>query len=302
MFLLFLGLSLFFWFLINLSKSYITDVEFSVEFVDLPSKMQLQSKSDETLVLTVKSIGFNLLKHKYRNKKIQYSLKELKRKNKQSYYSVSSNNINFIQSQFSGETDVLKIRPDTLFFEFGVKKFKKISVNPKIEIQYKIGYGLSEELKFSPKEVTISGPEGVIDTINEVKVKPFVMDNVSESFEAEIMVVSPGPNVEIEPSKIKVKAQVEKFTEGSFDMSYKVINVPSKAIISTYPKELKLIFQVSLENYNKVLKEGFEIICDYEHSEKNNLDYLIPKVIKMPDFISSVRIVPEKVEFLIKSK
>ena len=31
MFLLFLGLSLFFWFLINLSKTYITDVEFEVE-------------------------------------------------------------------------------------------------------------------------------------------------------------------------------------------------------------------------------------------------------------------------------
>ncbi|MGB5244220.1 MAG: YbbR-like domain-containing protein [Lutimonas sp.] len=302
MFLLFLGLSLFFWFLINLSKTYITDVEFDVEYVDLPGKLQLQSKSEESITLTIKSIGFSLLKHKYRNRKIQYSLKEIKRKGKQSYFSVSSSNLNFIQSQFTGETDLLKISPDTLFFEFGIKKFKKVAVLPKMEIQYKIGYGLSENLKFTPKEVTISGPEGMIDTINEVQVKPLILANVSDSFEQELMVISPAKSVSIEPEIIKVSGKVEKFTEGSFDMGYKVINVPPSAIISAYPKELKLIYQVSLENYNKVLAEGFEIICDYEQAEKNNLDYLLPKVTKMPDFVSSVRIVPEKVEFLIKNK
>ena len=121
--------------------------------------------------------------------KIQYSLKAIKRKNKQSYFSVSNSNLNFIQSQFTGETDVLKISPDTLFFEFGVKKFKKVAVLPDMEIQYKIGYGLSEKLRLTPKEVTISGPEGVIDTINEVQVQPLILTNVSDSFEQELMVM-----------------------------------------------------------------------------------------------------------------
>ena len=36
------------------------------------------------------------------------------------------------------------------------------------------------------------------------------------------------------------------------------------------------------------------------NSEKNNLGYLIPKIITKPDFIKSVKIIPTKIDFLIQ--
>ena len=50
----------------------------------------------------------------------------------------------------------------------------------------------------------------------------------------------------------------------------------------------------------KVSKLSFKIECDYSVSEKNNLGYLIPKIIEKPDFIKSVKIIPTKVDFLIQ--
>ncbi|MDZ7614928.1 MAG: hypothetical protein U5K51_15450 [Flavobacteriaceae bacterium] len=47
--------------------------------------------------------------------------------------------------------------------------------------------------------------------------------------------------------------------------------------------------------------DGFEVVCDYSDSKNNKLDHLIPRVIKKPEFVSAVRVVPNKVEYLIKN-
>ena len=49
-----------------------------------------------------------------------------------------------------------------------------------------------------------------------------------------------------------------------------------------------------------VSESSFLVECDFEVSEKNNLTYLIPKIISQPDFIKSVKIIPKEIDFLIQ--
>jgi hypothetical protein len=71
-------------------------------------------------------------------------------------------------------------------------------------------------------------------------------------------------------------------------------------IISTYPKEVKVVYQVALTDFNKIPENGFRVQCDYKQTEDNGLDYLIPKIVDKPEIIHDVKIVPNKIEFLIK--
>ena len=299
-FLLFLGLSFFFWLIINLSKEYITELPFEAEYVDLPSNKLFQSEPENQVKLSIKSIGFNILKYKFRTKKVQISLKDVKR-SKGNCYIKTADNLNFLQSQFPAETSILKINPDTLKFDFGSRKTKKVPVNHRVGLQFQYGFNVVGQIEVTPGEVSVSGPESVIDTLHFVLTEQRVLENISEDIAEDVKLVADNDRVVFEPGEVQVRAKVDRFTEGTFNLTYKVINVPSNALISTFPKELKLVFQVPLSDFNKVLPGGFEIICDYKETEKNKLDHLTPKIIKQPDFVNSVRVVPNKVEFLIKN-
>ena len=299
-FLLFLLLSLLFWTLIKLSKNYISDVEFNLVYTDEPKNKLFEKEPDQKVVLTLKTMGFKLLKYGLEQRELNYSLNDIKKIKGSKYYSLTKTNINLLQAQLSAETTVLKIKPDTLYFEFGVKKSKKVKIISHVNLQFKPGFNLIKDQVIEPNKITISGPKNIIDSINEIHTEIIELNNIFEPFENKINLVNPTNSISLSTNQVTIKGDVEKITQGIFLLAYKVINLPNKYLISTYPKEVKVIFQVALKDYNKISENSFKIECDYKQTEDNNLEYLIPKIVEKPEILFDVKLVPNKIEFLIK--
>ncbi len=298
-FLLFLSLSFLFWMIIKLSEEYIYDVKFRVEYTDLPAKLLMQKEPSHEIILSLKTVGFKLLKYRIKEKKVNFSLANIVKKDKHNYYTITRTNFKFIQSQFSAETELLNIKPDTLFFEFGKKFSKKVKVISQVELEFRPGYNVIDQLKLIPAEVSISGAEGVLDSISGIKTEKLKISDVSKNIDQKISLIIP-ENITVKPTEIQIKAEVDKFTQGSFTLPVEVINIPRKVLITTFPKELKVIYTVPFSDYNKVVPESFKVICDYRETKEGELDYLIPKIVDKPAMVSSVRVVPKKIDFLIK--
>ena len=301
-FLLFLILSVLFWSLIKLSKEYISDVEFDLVYSDIPNNKLIQNEPDQKVKLTLKTIGFRLLNYEFKKRVLDYSLTEIERKGGSMFYSVTRSNTNFLQAQLSAETVVLNIEPDTLFFDLGVKRSKKVPIVSQVEYSFKTGFNFVGNHVLNPAEVTISGPEKVIDTINEVLTSSFHIKDISESFEQSVSLEVPNDAVVLSDEVIMVSGVVDKITDGSYKLPFEVINLPRNVIISTYPKEVKVVYQVALKDYNKIPENSFRIQCDYKQTQDNDLDYLIPKLVERPEIVSNVKIVPNKIEFLLKKQ
>jgi YbbR domain-containing protein len=200
----------------------------------------------------------------------------------------------------SAETVVLKINPDTLYFDLGIKKSKKVKIISDVNLEFKPGFNLLKSYNLEPKFITISGPSKVIDSIDEIYTEPINLTDIFESFDKKINLKYPNKMISFSTDQISIKGEVEKITEGSFTLPFKVINLPKNYFISTYPKEVKVVYQVALKDYNKISKNSFVVHVDYKQTEKNNLDYLIPKIIEKPEILFDVKLVPNKIEFLIK--
>jgi hypothetical protein len=299
-FLLFLTMSILFWTLIKLSKNYIAEVEFNLVYTEIPKNKLLQNEPSAKIKLTINTIGFKLLKYSFKTRNLNYSLTDLKRKEGSIYYSLSKSKLNYLQAQLTAETKVLKIEPDTLFFDLGVKKSKKVPIISKANLQFKTGYNLVKKYTLHPDVVTVSGPTKFIDSISEIITEKLDLLDISSSFEQELKLVVPNNSVALDLQNTTIKGDVEKITEGSFQLSYRVINLPKNYYISTFPKEVKVVYQVALTDYNKISENSFEVVCDYKETEDNNLDYLIPKVVEKPEILFDVKLVPNKIEFLIK--
>ena len=300
-FLFFLSLSFVFWLLINLSKTYTVDIPFRLEYLDLPGKKLFQSDPDHQVILSLKAAGFKIIRYKIKKNTLEYPLSNIKRKGNKTYFSLTKSNHSYLQSQLADEATVLKVKPDSLFFDLGEKSFKKVIVRQGMGLKFRNGYDLVGSLSISPELVVLSGPKGILDTIRSLDLGEIDLREITGSFVQKVSLKSPDKKIALEPALVTIKGRLDKFTEGTFELEYKVINVPSKAIISTFPKEIKLVFQVPLLDYDKVSAEGFEVICDYRDSKNNKLDHLIPRVVKKPEFVSAVRVVPNKVEYLIKN-
>lgn len=299
-FLLFLFLSILFWSLIKLSKEYIAEVEFDLVYSDVPNNKLIQNEPKKTVTLTLRTVGFKLLNYGFKRRALDYSLREIARKNGSLYFSETRSNTNFLQAQLSAETVVLNIQPDTLFFDLGVRKTKKVRIMSQVDFQFKTGFSFVKPFGMNVKEINISGPEKVIDTIYEVYTEPFELKDISESFEQKIKLMSPNKAVDLSVDEIILTGEVDKITDGSYTIPFEIINLPKNVIIRTYPKEVKVVYQVALKDFNKIPENGFRVQCDYKQTEDNNLEYLIPKIIEKPEIIHDVKIVPNKIEFLIK--
>ena len=299
-FLLFLLLSFLFWTLIKLSREYISEVEFGLNYTDVPKNKLIQNEPSEKIKLTLKTSGFKLLRYGFKPKVLDYTLTEIDRKSGSEYYSETSSNINFLQAQLSAETVVLNAEPDTLFFDLGVRKSREVRVVSEVNFEFKTGFNFVQPVQMQPDLVTISGPEKVIDTINEVYTQDITLQDLSASFSRKVGLRPPNDAVELSVQEVNVIGEVDKITDGSFSIPFEVINLPRNYLISTYPKEVKVVFQVALKDFNKIPENSFRVQCDYKQSEDNNLDYLIPQVVEKPEIIFDVKVIPNKIEFLIK--
>ncbi|TMM30997.1 hypothetical protein FDT66_03255 [Polaribacter aestuariivivens] len=298
----FLLASVLIWFLITLSKEYVTTLNYPIEYNSISQNKLLQSAPRKEINLIVKASGFKLLKTNFGKKPIQIKANNLSRKKNDIYYILTKNQLGSIQKQLPSGVRVQEILQDSLLLDLGTLTSKKIALKPNVDIQYFIGYDLSNEIKIIPDSIVVSGPKKEIDSLSALELSSLVMKDVKSDFKKEVSILKPknSTNLKFKKTKVYVEGKVEKFTEGTLKVPYRITNLPSDVKLTTLPKTVEIVFVVSLSNFNKINEGSFQVECNYNVAKENNLNYLIPKVTQASKFVKSYKIVPNKVDFLIQ--
>lgn len=301
-FLVFLSLSFVIWFLIELNKTAISQVVFEVEYTGISQSNIIQNKPVEKVEATIKASGFTLLKFKIRSKKIKFNLLSISKDNQKSYL-LPNEQLAKINSQFSSKVEIVKIHTDTVFLELGKKIIKKVPVKLNIDITYKLGYHLVNTFELQPDSITVLGGEKYVSKIDEIPTKLIKIDNAYENISENVGLVQQEEfkNVSYSESEIKVVGEIDKITEGKFFIPVKIVNVPKEITVFPFPKEIQIIYQSGLAQFDKINNKSVEIFFDYHQYKKDTLlQYLTPIVKYKSDLITSLKIEPSQVEILIK--
>ena len=127
-----------------------------------------------------------------------------------------------------------------------------------------------------------------------------VYSNIKEVLKIKIPKIK---NISMENSSVTIIGEVDKFTEGRFTFPVTIINKPEGVKISPFPKEIEVIYQAGLSNFSKIKKSNITVVFDYMQYENDSLvRYLSPVVEQKSDLISSLKINPSKIEFLIQKE
>ncbi len=303
-FLFFLVLTSIIWLLIELSKTYTSSAVFKVDYKNLSTDKLLQNNPVTEINAAFRAPGFNLLKYKFLRPKLTLNLNNIS-KNNDVYYILPNRQISSLNGQLSVGTELISILNDTIFIELGNNVSKKVPVNTDLEIKFKLGYNLTEKLKVIPDSVTITGPEKYIDSIKAISTDHVKIDDIYENIDIELELIKMNKikNVILSESKIKVVGEVDKFTEGSFRYPVVIINEPEGFKINPFPKEIEVVYQVGLTNFNKISENSISVVFDFMQYENDTLiQFLTPIIKQKSDYISSMKISPDQIEFLIQKK
>jgi len=298
----FLIASVLIWMLITLSKEYTATLRFPLKYSDFPQDKLLQKEPLSEIDVIVKSSGFNILKSRLSDKNLVFNAKSLNKKSSSQYYFLTRNQFKSVQKQLQSGVQLQEISLDTIFLDLGSLISKKVPLKSNLEINYHIGYDILESVSMDPDSILISGPKGQIENIKIINLELLKLEDVKSDFSKNVKIILPENtgNIKLNSKFTKISGEVEKFTEGTFKISFKVLNLPKDINLTTLNKTIEVVFVVALSNFDKVNKDFFEVVCDYNIAKENKLNYLIPKVTVNSRLIKSFKVIPNKIDFLIQ--
>ncbi|MEN8858125.1 MAG: CdaR family protein [Flavobacteriaceae bacterium] len=285
----------------KLSKEYDTTIKYPISYQNLPNDKLLQEDPLSEIDVHIKATGFKLISAEIFPKNLLIDASNIYSKSINDYYLLLSQQRLSLQKQMRTGVQIDHFINDSIKFNLGLLKVKKVPVKVATDITYSSGYELNGVLQVSPDSITINGPEFILDTIHFVSTTLLQKKGINNSIDQELMIKNfdASSNVKFNQKKVAVKALVEKYTEGTFEVPFEIVNLPEGMTINTFPKLVKITFRVALSNFNKVDASSFVIECNYKMSNENSLSYLIPRLVEKSSLVKNTKISPLKIDYII---
>jgi len=281
----------------KLSKEYTNTLIFEIDKQNVPLEHVILSDSSNVLAVTLKTHGFKWLNYYMSSPKIKIDFAKDVYKKDSTY--IWHKPIKYLaNTQFDDQVELLNISPDTLYFKYGVNLIKKVPVKLKSEIKYALGYDISGDYQLKPDSITIIGPDVLVSQLDFIETKKVSLVDVKTDIEKNLELNLPNAtDLKFSNKTSVLKASVEKFTEGKLKVPIEVINIPKGKKIKYFPKEITVLYYVSLNNFNSVSVKDFKVVCDYGKVEK--VSTLIPELSEIPKQVKNAKINQQPIEFII---
>ncbi len=295
----FLFFSAMVWVLVQLSKDYTQVVSIPLEYVNPPMDKSVAEEKPGSAEIRMQDKGFSILYFQLFTPELQIDLEQAREENGQLVYSFEDNRED-ITRQLDIDFEETRFLVEELIIDFQPKKLKRVKVVPRLNLSYAVGYSANEEIRLNPDSVDVSGPESIIDTLTEIKTFLLKKNDISDDISGKVAIDTTGLGMlSFYLTEVSYALEVEKFTEGQVQVPVEVQNVPQGVNLSIFPQEVKLFYQVNLKQYDLVHPEDFSVVCDFEDITEGQ-DYLLPELVRKPEFVTNIRLSERKIQFIIK--
>ena len=298
-FFLFFLLSFMFLLLTKLTKDYTKTITFQIKPINSAENFVILKDTSHKLNITLRTYGFKFLRYYLSNPEVTVDLKDLNSKGNE-YFWTNKIGLAHINSQFGESVEIMAVSPDSLIFRFDRNAVKKIPVVLKSDIIFAPGFNISENLTLLPDSIKLIGPKILLDTITRLETQVLNLKDVKSDIDTPLNLILPDSSLNFVYShkEIRVKGDVEKFTEGIVDVPVDVINIPSNLKINFFPKTIGVSYYTSLSNFEEVNKNDFIIECDFKNIVEGRT-YLEATLVKFPPKVKNLKLNQKRIEFII---
>lgn len=299
-FLLFFVLSFSILILTKLSKSYTATIPFEINPINVDDTFVVLNKDQLKLNITMETYGFNWLRYAINTPKLDVDFKtDVVKIDSSLIWSVSRGFSN-INNQFNKQKKVISINPDTLLFKYDINNIKYVPVQLNTTVNFAEGYNTLETFTTLPDSVKLIGPKTILDKVKVINTESLELNDIKTdvNIALQLNLDSLGNQVKTNVKEVNFELGVSKFSEGIVQLPIEILNSPKGKRINYFPKQISISYATSLENFNNITATDFKIICDYKEAIDDA--FLTPIIVKQPEGVKNVRLLQQKIEFIIK--
>jgi len=300
-FLLFLILSASFWFVNVLDKVRETTIDIPIRYVSVPQNIEFTNNVPISIKVSVRDNGKELLNYSRKNNKpIAINF------NRQFYQNgtivVSADEIRQVLIRYlSPTTAITQIQPDSLVVAYRKLETRNVRVQLEKHISLAQEYVLDENIVIEPSQVAVVGAGMLFDTLSFVKTNVLELHNLKDTV-TRVVKIKPIAGLRFVPDEVKVKLNVERFTEKRIVVPVTVINCPDDILLRIFPSQVELSFNVPMSRFSTINVNAVRVLFDFEQLNGDNKLKHTLKIENNEPLIRNLRLRPSDVEYLIEEK
>lgn len=298
-FLVFLAISICFWWLKTLRETTTYTQEFNVTISNLPNEIIVTSGKPDKVRVTLNCTGSDLLKYKMVNHSytINLNYKTLeKTRSKLSMDNVTLRRL--VSRELNNSLKIASIYPNQIEMTYAKGTYKRAPIIFKGQVKADKQHVLCG-IELLTEVAKVYAPEDIYDNITCVYTEPLNLKNIQDTTVTRVALTSIN-NVKIVPDSIDVRICVDLYTEASIQSPILCANIPRNKVLRFFPSKADIKYRVSAKNDKEIKETDFVIFVDYNKIKKNDT-FATLELGSHPDFVSNVRFNPEKVEFVIET-
>ncbi|MDQ3072028.1 MAG: YbbR-like domain-containing protein [Bacteroidota bacterium] len=293
-----LALSGVLWMLTSLNESYSTSVNLRINYQNKPEGKVYVKPLPQSLSLTVKGKGWDLLGLKIRGGFEQLNVNLLDHKWRPY---IHTRTLRFsMQQQLSPKVTVSEIYPDTISLEAEKKLTRKLPV----KLNYKLSFGKQFELggfiTSKPDSIVVTGPASVVSRLKAVGTDLIDLDGLEKETRIKVeLVQSPQHNIQYQQNEVTVFIPVYQLSEQTVELPVEIINPKFGGDVKLIPEKVNLTYQTTLNRFKDIKAEQFQAVVDGSQVDTSQHQLLRVQIITQPDFTYHLRLKEEYVDYVI---
>lgn len=290
------------WLLIKLAKDYSTQTSYTVYYSEVPVNKWI-STPEQSVKLSFDADGFATLRHnliREQRRVVVVPLDEVPYRLEGGVtYSYSSQYIAELVAEHLGiAASNITINDDKQYFNMEDLQSKILPVRIPLDIKLQRQYQIYGSPSITPNQVTVFGPQRLLDTLECVWTEPLISSNVSENVEGELEIDLLDGAIRCSDEKVHATVAVEPFTETDIEIP---VTVRDSLSLRFFPETIKVKCMVAVKDYPSLNASLFRVEADTAqlHQLQPLLDVSITKIPPMVQVLSSE---PSRVEYLILNR
>ncbi|MEI6059220.1 MAG: hypothetical protein WCR72_00860 [Bacteroidota bacterium] len=305
-FLVCLVISILMWLFTELMKDYSDEIKYNITFTNVPKDLILTNSGDSVITIGMNAQGFELLAAKYARKirTLTIDLSTLKIRQTSDGYSAympSSRLMEQLGQQIRFQNQITVIKPDTLFFRFSEIFRKQVPVRPDVTYTVSSQYDITDSMEFSPRFVTVASIKSITDTLSFVKTQKLRLSQLDSNISVKIPLFKGNyaSLMKYSSDSVTVKFTVEQVTEASYPVPVSIVSNGENMKI--FPDKVDVICRVPLSVYPHIEASDFATQVSYFPALVKEKKLRVA-LVKVPEKVRVLKIIPAEVEYIIIAK
>ena len=297
-----------FWFLTALNDEYRTEVEFPIEFTDIPKNYSFYGDPPDKLVATIEDAGFTIIRYRF-----SYVFSSLK-------FDVSKyfkeNNTDAVDGAISLEqkalvkgieqalistTKIISIYPDNISISYSKLQERLLPIKVLAEITTEQQHIVNGHISTNPDSVLVIGSRVQLDQTEAIYTHPIRVHNLEDSLVRNINLQTVD-GLDIDLKRVKLTIPVEAYTEKILEVPILGRGFPDSLQIRTFPGVAKVSCICGLSVYSQIHAYNFACYIDYKSIEERSTGYAEVSVEVDNTYAKHVTLRTKSVDYLIEKK